>query len=226
VPDWRTEAQKVGDKDARWKHVKIKTNEENSSDRASDRILDMVTGELYLNDPLCSVRIKCCLISTFSVLYGAAMMTAQFIKVVVGVARLALDVLRALCDCSCEKVFTAVQQHFNGDLGSDLCTLALSPLYWLGLELGALIGALYSPYEGRKIVTHIEMKWHRTDDYKMDPRFIPFIEKRNMALHEIVSPEACFLAFCFTVRGHMDDKLSDGQPKYTIQAVADLTYCC
>ena len=225
VPTWRETAQKTGDKDARWKHVKIKAIEEGNSVHTSDRILDMVTGELYLKDPLCSVRIKCCLISTFSVLYGAAMITAQFIKVVMGVARLAFDILSALCDCSCTKVLTAVEHHFKGDLGSDLFTLVFSPIYWLGMELGALIGALYSPYEGRKIVTHIEMKWHRTDDYKKDPRFLPFIEKRNMALHEWVSSEACFLAFCFMVRGHMDDTTHDGKSKYTIESVEDIACC-
>lgn len=227
VPAWREQIQRIGDKDARWKHVRIKAhNEEGGTERSTERILDMVTGELYLKDPLCSVRFKCCLISTFSCLYGAAMMTTQFVKVVIDVAKLALDILRALCGLSCEKVFTAVEQHFKGDLGSDLFTFVASPLYWLGMELGALIGAFYSPYEGRKIVTHIEMSWHRTESYKKDARFTAYVENRSLALHEVVSSEACFLAFCFTVRGHMDDVTPDGKHKYTIESVEDIADCC
>lgn len=228
VPAWRELAQKTGDKDARWKLVKIKGHDDETGQVCSrERVLDMVTGDLYLKDPLCSVRIKSALITLFSCFYGAATMGVEFVKVVWDVAKLALDIFCALAQCSCSKVLTIVEQHFAADLGSDLFTLVASPLYWLGLELGAVIG-IFAPYEGRKIMARIEMSWHRAKSYKEDFRFTPFIEKRNMSLYDVTgaSSGACFIGFCLLVRGNLEDKLADGKQKYEIEKVEDITGCC
>lgn len=239
---WRQDVLNKNDEGARWKIVKVKTRDEMGDfiknrdkpliDLERKFIVDVITGELYLAEDPGIVRFKCIEISIFSVVYAFNMTVINFVKTCVKVIQVAAQVLAtfvcAFCDGKIlDAFYQAAQVAVQGAtdvVWPDLFRFVASPFYWLGMELGAIVG-IFTPYEGRKIVSHVENSWHGYMNYRDDPRWLAQTEKREIRWDEWVMGEVCFFAWCFQVRGRLDDRLRDGALKHQVISTQDIACC-
>ncbi len=211
---------------------------------------DIQTGEFYLyeeHNDAGDIWLKCILLSVFTAPYAVATMTVGLAFTLVGVMTVALDVLvkfgqelesKGFCE-SASNLLSGIVTGFGKEIWPSLRMTILTPLCFVGVEIGALVGLVF-PFDGRKLIVRVQTLWFNGATYRNDPRY-HFDRHRNAEQPE---PEnmgrmVFFVAWCFLPRGSRnEDLMRRGEPvlgadglqlkKFEVQAerTRPVAYCC
>lgn len=171
------------------------------------------SGDLYdraRTGPPEIIMTKCFLILWGSVPYTAGMMAMNLVAAVVHT----LIVIQEALSAACENGLWAGCATLGGGLyervGSDLFIVAMSPIYMLGLQAGALVG-LISQDDGVRIMDKVERAWHRDASYRDALQYSEYVESGenrrrvpDSVLDEIMT-KTYIMAWCLLRRGNRVD---------------------
>lgn len=213
-----------GRSEAQWRYVSVRVRddltgnfERDPRDPRNDLVIrfteNIQTGEFYKfdhgNDPF-NIGMKCFLIGVFSPAYALAMIGADLILALYHTILVAREAFRAGSFVEfCTRFGTGFAEHAV----PDLLTVVETPLFWAGVEVGALIGLLF-PNDGREIVAKVERAWHRNATYRDDLRHGDESRAPRRRLPDFLNRDVCFLAYCFQPRGTRNQQIEiNGQQK-------------
>ncbi len=134
-----------------------------------------------------------------SVPYALGMMTVNILAAAVHLLIVIKEAFSELYDQGCvdglPAFFARLATGLWDDVLPDLFTVVASPIYWLGIETGALVG-LISQNDGMRIISKVERAWHRNASYRDDVRY--GVRRSDYTLDFI--HKVLFLAWCFQSR--------------------------
>lgn len=153
--------------------------------------IDTSSGVRYRYDPLHLIAMKCIAIFLAIPIYLGLYMSWY--------------VARAICTVFFHKV-----SEWPRHLFSDLWRIIRAPVFAIGMMLVLPMG-IFSPLQGRKIVSHIEKRWHFDASYKEDFRLVQERKDLDILIHlkqaffERPCRRTCYFAYCFQPLGKIDD---------------------
>lgn len=176
---------------------------------------DVKTGDLYIDDPVYVVSLKCVLVALGLPFQAVAKAGWHAIKTSLQIGSIAFESIsqigkRMSEGFVCEAISEAFQFFVRGAkvLATGLFNIIKIPLFALGAEIAALYG-IFKPYHGRKFEARIEKAWESGASYKEDVRNIPPPGNGESHLTAFFSgvrdTPAFYLAHCFQVRGNTHD---------------------
>lgn len=207
-----------------WKITKVhKRNEcgEWITNRANQRAVytyeeDIETGNFYEYEVLGTERLAAVsgAIATFATLYGFAVMTANAIKIVVDIGRIAYEALTGFVKDIQEYSIRRAVGNFllrivielPTSLFLDVWGIVRAPIFTVAMIIVGLYG-LVDPLTARVWFDKVEYHWHDRRTYQDDIRHHRGETVAPAELWEdIKAGKIAFLTYCCTKRGHRDDK--------------------
>lgn len=204
--------------DPQWRLISIKVRDEAGqfmrdprhpeNERIIQAVQNIATGELYNyedHNEAADVAMKCFCICVFSPVYALYVIAADLL---LALLHTVLVIKEAFAEHTFVDFCKCLGEGFVSQVLDDLKMAALSPLFWVGVELGAIVGLL-SPNDGREIVAKVERAWHRGATREDDLRHRTHVKEVPSLLHH-----TWFLAYCFQPRGNLHEMIDvDGQLK-------------
>lgn len=175
-------------------------------------IEEVRTGDLYKNDSVNIVAMKCLMVVLATPIYTMGKICWYLCQTTIDVSAIVLDTLYKVGQ---EIVYGRLNEssvemrhefsQLSDAIGDGLFEIVKAPIFALGVELVALYGIL-KPYHGRKFEALIENAWQKGVSSKNDLRNIP--QKENCVedlLQGIRDSRPLYLAYCFQVRGNLSN---------------------
>lgn len=178
-------------------------------------IEDIQSGDLYLDEGMPTVCLKCALLVLGLPFYTIGKMAWHVVKTPLDITAIALGTLYVMVGCflataDMQEVFKFAMYGVIEALdtaGYGLFEIVKAPLFGLGAELASLYGIL-KPYHGRKFESLIENAWECGASYRDDFRKIPAREEESTCeafVKDLQSGRPFYLAHCFPARGNTFD---------------------
>lgn len=184
-------------------------------------IEDTRTHDLYLYEPAWVTASKCFEITIANPFYTSAMVVLNIFytcRNVVSVAAKAL--VEFVNNCAALKPLEATTELLKGFLwdipltaAKDVYTLIWVVICGALIELSAIYGLILDPRQARNWIAENEKQWHYPLTYKNDYRYPMLEESQNADCpFSCTINEIYMLAFCFAVRGNLNDVVSATNP--------------
>jgi hypothetical protein len=165
------------------------------------RLLDVRTGDFYVEDTAEDVWGKCAAIPFGLPLYTAGQMIWSFGRFFVDIPAIALGAIRdfvsdwqkghTLCELGRDYA-KKITCDIPASMGKNVLHFIAAPFLAGGVLATAAYGII-SPYEGRKWEAKVELCWENDVSFKEDVRWKGLWNAR-----------ACYLAHCFQPRGNIE----------------------
>jgi hypothetical protein len=168
------------------------------------------TGELFIRDPLNTIRVKCVGIALLSPIFSAVRLMRSLYRTVLDTASAASRFFASFFepDANTTESRLRVFSDWSHRMKDNILKIVTAPMLLIGMELGAMVG-IFMPLEGRRIVAMAESIYNDAVGIKNQKCSLYFVPGADQT-----SSDVCFLAQCFQPVGNMADTIG-GSLKYT-----------
>ena len=174
-------------------------------------VLNTHTGDLYVDDSMLTVAVKCVLVALVSPVFAVARMWWYGAKALIVTGTVACKAIPLLGEAIKERDGKKAVASWKevktipSKVGTCIAKVVAAPLYFIAMELGAMYG-IFDPFNGREIVAHVEQHMNGGVSRKYDVRHADIEEslplfKRIQDLY--TKSQAFYLAYCFQPKGNL-----------------------
>ncbi len=232
IPCWNWEIAK-GDQPAKsgeassdpvWKEIVVLKRDENG-----EYILDQKTGkpqqfkyientrsgELFWSESQCDVATKCGLIAGGVIFYTLAVMFWNLIKIPIDIVKMACTIIckvgKEISEKGAGEAWQTILkdlQVLGGQLAEDMWQVVSAPIFSAMIS-AAGVGGIFSPYHFRDLIAKLENAQQGGRSYKLDMREAK--KPAELSCDEVLHERPFYLAWCFQVRGHIDETIKGKQ---------------
>lgn len=177
-------------------------------------IEDAGTGNLYLDEPMDIVMVKCAFLVLGLPFFTFGKIGWHMARTPIEIGTICIDALTKIGpELALGHLYeSAGQAHLSASrvaqaFGTGLFEVVKAPFYLIAAEFAAIYG-IFKPYHGRRLEAAIEKAWQNGTSYKEDFRNIPARSGETCwqaFKTDIQIAHTFYLAHCFQVRGNVND---------------------